>query len=89
MKYEIHPDLDNVLRRLAKRERAQYEALLKKIEQIIQNPNIDHYKNLRKPLQRYRRVHIASDFVLLFSVEKDVILFRHYDHHKYVYAFRD
>jgi len=88
MKYEIHPDLDKILSKLAKRDRVQFEAILKKIDEIIHCENIGHYKNLRATLQNYKRVHIAS-FVLLFTIKNDVILFRYYDHHDNVYSFSE
>lgn len=83
MRYLIHPDLDKVLTKLAKRDKSQFEAILKKIDEISNNPN--HYKNLRVPLQKYKRVHIHSSFVLLFRIEKESILFRYYDHHDNIY----
>ena len=76
MKYEIHPDLDKILSKLSKKDKFQFEKILKKIDEVIHSNNIDHYKNLRKPLQKYKRVHIGN-FVLLFKIEKDIIIFRH------------
>ena len=87
MNYEIHPDLDKILSKLAKRDRIQFEAVLKKIEEIIYSYDIEHYKNLRAPLQRYKRVHVYSSFVLLFSAEGNKIIFRYYDHHNNIYFF--
>ncbi|MBI4451388.1 addiction module toxin RelE [Candidatus Woesearchaeota archaeon] len=89
MKHEIHPDLDKILSKLAKRDRVQFEAVLKKIDEIVNSAAIDHYKNLRAPLQKYKRVHVYSSFVLLFRVEGDVIIFRYYDHHDNIYSFAE
>jgi len=89
MNHEIHPDLDKILTKLAKRDKIQFEAILKKIDEIIHAPYIEHYKNLRSPLHKYKRVHVNSSFVLLFKIESDTILFRYYDHHDNVYKFRD
>lgn len=89
MKYEIHPDLDKILSKLAKRDKVQFEAILKKIDEIINCPDINHYKNLRAPLQRYKRVHVYSSFVLLFRPEGDTIIFRYYDHHDNIYLFSE
>lgn len=85
MKYQIHPDLDKVLDKLSKRDKKQFQSLFKKMEEIINSDNPDHYKNLRKPLQKHKSVHVCSSFVLLFSVTKDAITFRYYDHHDKVY----
>ena len=87
MKYEIHPYLDKILSKLSKKDKAQFEKVLKKIDEIIHSGNIDHYKNLRKPLQDYKRVHIGH-FVLLFRLEKDRIIFRYFDHHDKIYKKR-
>ena len=87
MKYEIHPDLDKILSRLAKRDKLQFEAILKKIDEVLHSSNIEHYKNLRAPLQRYKRVQVYSSFILLFKKENDAILFRYYAHHDNIYFF--
>jgi len=85
MKYEIHPDLDKILARLAKRDKVQYEAIMKKVAEVISSENLTHYKNLRSPLQEYKRVHVHSSFVLLFLIKNDTICFRYYDHHDNIY----
>ena len=58
----------------------------KKVEEIIQNPH--HYKNLRAPLQHWKRVHIDRSFVLVFSVDETTktIIFEDYDHHDNIYS---
>ena len=89
MKYEIHPALDKLLSKLAKRDKFHGALVLKKIDEIAQGQDIDHYRNLRAPLQRYKRVHVYSSFVLLFRLEKDTIIFRTYDHHDEIYLFSD
>ena len=56
-----------------------------KINEVIKNPN--HYKNLRKPLQNFKRVHIDKSFVLVFSVDenKKLVIFEDFDHHDNIY----
>jgi len=83
--YEIHPDLDKILSKLSKKDKVQFEVLLKKIDQIIESPDPDHYKNLRSTLQRYKRVHIYSSFILIFRIEQNKIVFRYYGHHDGIY----
>ena len=82
---QISPDLDKVFSKLVKRNRKQYEIIMKKVEEILQNPQ--HYKNLRAPLQHLKRVHIDKHFVLVFSVDENtkVITLEDYDHHDNVY----
>ncbi len=79
---EIKPELDKKLAKLFKKNRKQYEIIMKKAQEILQNPQ--HYKNLRVPLQYLKEVHIDTQFVLTFSVdenEKCVTLedFQHHD----------
>ena len=70
-----------------KKDKKRYKILMKKIEEIINAKNIDHYKNLRKPLNNYKSVHIDKHFVLLFKYEKndDSIYFYDLDHHDKIY----
>ena len=66
----------------------RYNILMKKIEEIITSDNINHYKNLRKPLQAFKRVHIDAHFVLIFKYEKneDAIYFYDFNHHDKIYV---
>ncbi len=81
----VDPALDKVLNKLFKKNRKQYEMIMKKAEEIIENPH--HYKNLRAPMQRYKRVHIDDHFVLIFSVEEETktVTLEEFDHHDEIY----
>ena len=87
MIYEIHSDLDESLKKLSKKDKVLFEHIMKKIEEICCS-DIDHYKNLKKPLQDYKRVHIGH-FVLLFKVKGDLIIFRYLEHHDKIYLVKD
>jgi len=82
---EISPQLDKKLSKLVKKNRKQYEIIMNKIEEIVENPQ--HYKNLRKPLQHLKRIHIDKSFVMVFSVDenKKHIIIENYDHHDEIY----
>jgi len=82
---EISPQLDKKLSKLVKKNRKQYEIIMNKIEEIVENPQ--HYKNLRKPLQHLKRIHIDKSFVMVFSVDenKKHIMIEDYDHHDEIY----
>ncbi len=77
--------LDSKLSKLVKKNRKQYNIILKKMERILLNPQ--HYKNLRAPMQNLKRVHIDKHFVLIFSVNENTreIIFEDFDHHDKVY----
>ncbi|MEW5955275.1 MAG: type II toxin-antitoxin system RelE/ParE family toxin [Candidatus Micrarchaeota archaeon] len=83
----IRPSLDEKLRKLFKKNRRHFEIILKKAEEIAENPQ--HYKNLRAPLQRLKRVHIAGSFVLTFSVDENnkTVTLEDFDHHDKIYLF--
>ncbi|MFH1316490.1 MAG: hypothetical protein ABII01_03165 [Candidatus Woesearchaeota archaeon] len=82
---DIRPELDRILVKLVKKNKKQYDIIMKKIEEIVLNPQ--HYKNLRKPLQHWNRVHIDRSFVLAFSVDESTktVTFEDFDHHDNIY----
>jgi len=84
--YEILPSLLNKLSRIAKKDRALYEQVIKKVEEICSSGDVDHYKNLRYSLKELKRVHIGH-FVLVFEYLKaeDKIIFTDFGHHDKIY----
>ena len=82
---DIKPELDEKFNKLIKKNKKQYEIIMKKVEKILENPN--HYKNLRTPLQNWKRVHIDNNFVLAFSVDENTktVILEDYDHHDKIY----
>jgi len=83
--YELRKSVEKIFFKLAKRNPNQLLIIEKKIEEVRQNPQ--HYKNLRKPLQHLKRVHIDKSFVLVFSVDENRkhIIMEDYDHHDNIY----
>ena len=81
----VKPHVDKIFEKLSKRNPRQFSILNKKLEEIVQNPH--HYKNLRAPLQNWKRVHIDKSFVLVFSVDENTktITLEEYDHHDNIY----
>ena len=81
----IRPELRKKLEKITKKDPRLAEIIVKKTEEIIQNPQ--HYKNLRKPLQHWKRVHIAGSFVLTFSVDENTktVILEDFDHHDFIY----
>jgi len=84
----VEEDLRKALQKLVKKDKVMYEAVMKKLEEIISCSDVDHYKNLRKPLQEFKRVHIKGSFVLLFKYisSEDKIIFFNLDHHDNIYG---
>jgi len=83
---EISEYLQEVMRKLSKKDKSLYEQLLKKIDEIKNCYNVEHYKNLRYNLKDSKRAHIGH-FVLVFQYNKatDTITFDDFDHHDVIY----
>ena len=83
---QIKPELDKKVSKIIKKNKNQYKLILNKIDEISRS-NPEHYKNLRKPLQYLKRVHIDKHFVLTFSFDKKygVIHFEDFNHHDKIY----
>ena len=81
----IRPSLDKKLKKLSKKNKKQFEIIMKKSEEIIQDPH--HYKNLHAPLQNLRRVHVDKSFVLTFSIDEktNTVILEDFDHHDNIY----
>ncbi|MBI2668665.1 addiction module toxin RelE [Candidatus Woesearchaeota archaeon] len=88
MNYEIKPNLDAILAKLKKKDPVAFTAILKKIKEIVESGNPDHYKPLRYNLKNKKRVHITKSFVLVFEYESntDIVFFLDYDHHDNIYS---
>lgn len=79
---EIAEDLNKVFRKIAKRDKVTFEAINKKVNEILNNPS--HYKPLRAPMQNKRRVHVSGSFVLIFKIDEErksvqLLEFEHHD----------
>ena len=84
--FEIKPELEKKLVKLYKKDKPTYEKIMKKIYEIINSGDIEHYKNLRYDRKESKRVHIGH-FVLVFSFDKprNLVSFEDYDHHDNIY----
>jgi YafQ family addiction module toxin component len=85
--YTISDNLKSLMKKLSKKNNRLYEQLIRKIEEIINSENIDHYKNLKYGLKDSKRVHIGH-FVLVFQYnnKENEILFDDFDHHDVIYT---
>lgn len=82
--FEFSDHLKKILNKLYKKDRATYEALMNKVDEIVNSPNLDHYKNLRYNMKDSKRVHIGH-FVLVFRLVGNKIYFDDFDHHDNIY----
>jgi len=86
MKISTSDDLEQTMLKLKKKDIALFRRVQRKINQIsnCDETTVHHFKNLRRGMSDYKRVHIGK-FVLFFKVEKDVIIFDRFVHHDEAY----
>ncbi len=85
--FAIEEKLQKTLEKISKKDKVLYQAFQRKVEEILTCANVDHYKNLRKPLQHLKRVHVLGPFVLtfLYLEPEDKIILYDLDHHDTIY----
>ena len=86
--WTLSEKLEKTLKKVCKKDKIRYLATLKKIEEIINVKDFEHYKNLRYKQKEFKRVHIDSHFVLIFRIdkEKNRILFEDLQHYDAIYG---
>ena len=84
--FKLSKELERVLDKLIKKDKQLYEQVLKKIDEVINSSDIEHYKNLKYDFKNKKRVHVGY-FVLIFVFDKqtNLILFQDFDHHDNIY----
>lgn len=78
------PNVDEIFKKLAKKNPKQLEIITKKLKQILENPH--RFKPLSNVMKGQRRVHFGS-FVLVYSIDEKnkVVVLEDYDHHDNIY----
>lgn len=81
---EVGEKVDRIFKKLRKKDSVQFEALSKKVNEILEDPQ--QFKPLKSPMQHMRRVHVSS-FVLVYDIDeaRKVVTIRRYEHHDNVY----
>ncbi len=83
--YALSIKLKKIFGKIYSKDKARYEAAMKKVEEVSNSENLEHYKNLRYSMKRFKRVHIDSHLVLVFRLENNIIHFENLQHHDYIY----
>lgn len=85
--FEIKEQLEKKLIKIFKKDKINYEKIMKKVGEVVSSHDIEHYKNLRYGLKDSKRVYIGH-FVLVFSYDKsnDLVSFEDFDHHDNIYV---
>lgn len=84
--YENKPLFKKILKKLFKKDKITYERTIKKIQEIVNSEDVEHYKNLRHDLKDFKRVQIGEK-VLVFKFDKTnkLISFEDFDDHDKIY----
>ena len=53
--FSVEENLNKTIVKLKKKDRVTYDAIMKKIWEVTNSPDIEHYKNLRNPLHQFKR----------------------------------
>ena len=85
--YDITDILRKKLKKLAKKDKILAQTFYRKLHEIINRnlETINSYKNLKSPLNSFKRIHLTDNYILLFKVEKKHIVFVYINHWDHVY----
>ena len=81
---EVSELADKKFYKIANKNKALFEAINKKLEDIKRNP--EHFKPLRYSMRNIRRVHFGH-FVMIFEIDyhRGVVRILDFDHHDKIY----
>ena len=84
--YEYSDELKRKLKKLLKKDKTLYEQILRKMKEVINSGDVEHYKNLKYNMKNSKRIHIGH-FVLVFQYikRKNLIIFDDFEHHDNIY----
>ncbi len=82
LRFEPVPDFTEQFEKLTRKDRALRERAIKKIDQILTNPEIGEPKKYR--LKMTCGVHV-NPFVIVYMIVGDKIVFLWFDHHDQAY----
>lgn len=86
---KVSEHLQELMKKLSRKDKSLYEQPLKKIDEIKNCYDVEHYKNLRYNLKDSKRAHVGH-FVIIFQYDKktDTINIDDFDHHDVIYRKR-
>jgi len=69
--FNLTSSLKKELKKLSKKDKILFEIFKKKLTEIINRDknSINSYKNLKRPLNKYKRIHLDDKFILIFKVD--------------------
>ena len=77
--------IDRILKKLSKKNRAELEAIAKKVSELVEDPH--RFKPLSNVMAGIYRIHFGN-FVLIFSIDekRKIVVLEDYEHHDKVYG---
>ena len=69
--WKISEHLQDVMKKLSKKDKPLYEQLVKKIDEIINCEDVEHYKNLRYNMKDSKDIVNFDDFDHHDTIDKD------------------
>ena len=83
---KISEELQRKLTKLCRKNKSLYEQVLRKIGEVTNSSDVEHYKNLKYNMRDSKRVHIGN-FVLVFQYDQksNMVNFDDFDHHDKIY----
>ena len=72
-------------KKLNKLKGQELENIINKMKELVEASDINHYKNLKYDLKKFKRIHVNKSFVILFFCENNTIYFIDYEHHDKIY----
>lgn len=81
----LRKGVERIFSKLAKKDPHLLRVISKKMDEILKDPH--RCKNLRRPLQHLKRVHVEKSFVLVFSIDEDegLVIIEDFDHHDQIF----
>jgi len=85
--FEVSDLLERKLKKLLKKDKSLYLRVMKKIKEVVNSGDVEHYKNLRYNMKDSKRVQVGH-FVLVFQYDevKNLLKFDDFDHHDGIYG---
>ena len=71
-------------KKLSKLKGIELANVIKKVDEICTG-DLNHYKNLKHDLKKYKRVQINDSFIILFFDVNNIVHFVDYAHHDVAY----
>jgi len=85
--YDITDVLRKKLKKLAKKDKVLAQTFYRKLQEVINRDSetINSYKNLKSPMNEFKRIHLTDNYILLFKLEKEHIVFVDIKHWNHIY----